>query len=379
MAEPSLFPRVFLWDTVHLLTVADEARFAPALERLRQEADETLAAGPFSVMDKPRTPPGGDKHDYMSMGPYWWPNPDTPDGLPYIRRDGERNPEGDALDRRPLEQMQSSVITLSLAFYLTGHAPYAEHAARLLRVWFLNAATRMNPHLEYGQSIPGICDGRGIGIIDTRRFGELADAVALLETWSRWEEADRDGMRGWMKRYLDWLLRSAHGRREAAEHNNHGTWYDVQAATLTLFLGERETARRILYEVPERRITAHIAPDGSQPHELARTRALSYSIMNLTGLFDLAALAYPLGLDFWQVGDNPPLLRRALDYLLPFALGEKPWPHPQITEYDAAGALLPLVLRAARAYPDAGYGQAIARLPLPDAAAAAHRAHLFYF
>ena len=36
---------------------------------------------------------GGDKHDYLSFGSYWWPDPDKPDGLPYIRRDGGVNPE----------------------------------------------------------------------------------------------------------------------------------------------------------------------------------------------------------------------------------------------------------------------------------------------
>jgi hypothetical protein len=29
----------------------------------------------------------------MSLAPYWWPDPKSPNGLPYIRRDGERNPE----------------------------------------------------------------------------------------------------------------------------------------------------------------------------------------------------------------------------------------------------------------------------------------------
>ena len=51
--------------------------------------DLSLSDGPWSVMDKQHVPPSGDKHDYMSLGPYWWPDPDKPDGLPYIRRDGE--------------------------------------------------------------------------------------------------------------------------------------------------------------------------------------------------------------------------------------------------------------------------------------------------
>ena len=44
-----------------LLATGDTA-LRPAYERLVREADAALKAGPFSVMDKQRTPPSGDKH-----------------------------------------------------------------------------------------------------------------------------------------------------------------------------------------------------------------------------------------------------------------------------------------------------------------------------
>src|SRR5438034_4836905 len=44
-------------------------------------------------VQKDATPTSGDKHDYMSQAPYFWPNPDATHHLPYIRRDGERNAE----------------------------------------------------------------------------------------------------------------------------------------------------------------------------------------------------------------------------------------------------------------------------------------------
>ena len=72
-----------------------------ATKYLIREADKNLTSNIITVMDKPMTPPSGDKHDYMSMGRYWWPNPATADGLPYIRKDGVVNPEIDKLDRIP--------------------------------------------------------------------------------------------------------------------------------------------------------------------------------------------------------------------------------------------------------------------------------------
>src|SRR5437870_2225409 len=47
---------------------------------LAKDADKALAAPTYSVVKKPFTPPSGDKHDYMSLSPYWWPDPSKPDG-----------------------------------------------------------------------------------------------------------------------------------------------------------------------------------------------------------------------------------------------------------------------------------------------------------
>jgi len=367
-------PDLLLSDGRHLARVRDEAGRDPAIrdarDRLREEADALLAEGPWSVVHKTRLPAGADPHDYRSLGPYWWPDPQRPGGLPWVRRDGERNPEAatGAWDADRHRRMRGAVSTLALAWFLTGHEPYAERAARVLRAWYLDPATRMNPHLRYGQAIPGITEGRGIGIIETARLPELLDRAALLEGSPAWREEDRRGLRGWMAAYLDWLLASPEGRDEDRTTNNHGTWYDVQVAALALRAGRPEVARERLDATTRRRIAAQVEPDGRQPRELGRTRSLSYSLMNLEGFLQAAALGDRAGVDLWryETADGRSLLR-ALDFLLPYADPAARWPHPQIT--PVPWSTFDAVLRiAARRYPDPRFASALARLP-PEARA----------
>ncbi|MFW6154736.1 MAG: alginate lyase family protein [Planctomycetota bacterium] len=372
-------PRVFLTapDAIahtRRRVAAGDAAFAAAMERLIGQADDALTLTPPSVMDKTAVPPSGNRHDYMSLGTYWWPNPDTPDGRPYVRYDGRRNPECDDLDQPRLSTMVEACSSLALAGYLTGEARYAAAAVRLLRVWFLDEATRMTPHLNYAQAIPGHCDGRDIGIIDTAtRLPSLIDAIGLLDAAGALTAADRTGLRTWMDRYLQWLTDSPNGRGEGDKRNNHGTWYDVQFIALALFVGRDEVARRTAEAFGEGRIAAQIEPDGSQPLELARTRSMTYTTMNLVGFARATTLAARAGVDLWtwQSADGR-CLRRAVDWLAPFAAGEAPWPAEQITPVDPRG-LITVFRLAAVAFDEPTYDRIAAAL---DGAGRPHRVTL---
>src|SRR5262249_52604236 len=319
-------------------------------------ADRAMKEGPFSVMDKQMLPPSGDKHDYMSMGTYWWPNPNTANGLPYIRRDGERNPEIEKIpDHQNLGRVGKDARTLALAFYVTGNETYAARAALLLRTWFLDSATRMNPNLNFGQGIPGISTGRGTGIIDSHGLTDVVDAVGLLARSTNWKAEDQKGMEKWFAAYLSWLRQSPIGQDEAKAKNNHGTFYDVQVADFALFTGQPGLAREVVDQAKEKRMARQVMPDGSQPLEAARTRSLSYSLFNLEGLMKLAELGEHTGVDLWsfQTADGRSI-RRALDYLLPFAGGDKKGEHQQITEFKSQEIVL-LLLQAAHKFQQPGY------------------------
>lgn len=301
------------------------------IKQLLAQADFYLTENASSVMEKNQIPPSGDKHDFLSLSPYYWPVATKRDDTRYIYRDGKFNPEIYSIpDRRNMEMMIERVKTLSVAYYFTDNTLYASKATEILRVWFLNNNTRMNPNLQYAETIPGKDYGSHSGIIVARDFTDLIYSIVLMQDSSPWTKQDQRGIELWFGKYLEWLLNSDFGKKESKRLNNHGTWYDVQASSIALFLNKTEVTRDILKNNLDRLIAAKIEPDGRQRFELYRTNSLDYHIFNLLAFFNLAKIADNIDIDLWNY--ETPLgsgLQKALDYLLPYALGKETWPHEQ--------------------------------------------------
>ncbi len=341
----------------------NDAALRPASDHLLRAADAALEAEPVAVTQKHTLlPPSNDPHDYFSLSPYWWPDPNKPDGLPYIRRDGQTNPESKRdLDQPRVAAMGDRVQALALAYYLSGAEKYAEAAARQIRAWFLDPATRMNPHLRYAQLVRGNPQERGSGIIDTRWFIEVIDAVGLLQGSHHWTTRDQQALQDWFRQYNLWLRTSPNGEHERNAQNNHGSWYAAQTATYALFSGDSAVAREIIQGV-RARIAAQIRPDGSQPQELVRTRSLHYSAFNVEALSRLAEMGRKLDVDLWKYeAPNGGSLRAAATRVARYVGRESEWPGQQITPLEAP-VLLAVLRRAQLTIPDPEFAAAITRL-----------------
>ena len=355
-SAPAL-PRVFCGDQQVLASaktkiVAGDASLNPALEQLLADANRLLTRKPVSVMDKKQIPPSGDKHDFISQAPYFWRDTNSPDGK-YIRRDGERNPEAAAdSDAGHFGSVCSGAHTLALAFYFSGDEKYVAKVAEIIRVWFLNPETRMNPNLKYGQGIPGEVEGRPTGLIGARGLADLVDAIGLLAGSKSWTTNDQRGMTAWVGDYFQWLTTSKIGLGEDAASNNHGTFYDVQAVSLALFLGKTDWAREKLLQARTKRIADQIEPDGKMPRELARTLSFNYSLFNLQAEMELAALGSSAGVDLWhyQTADGRSILK-AVEFMAPYADPNSEWPYKQISKPNR-NELGELLLRAAAEFPE---------------------------
>ena len=317
-----------------------------AYKLLIKDATKALEFGPVSVMEKTNLPPSGDKHDYMSLAPYYWPDPTKTDGLPYIRKDGQTNPEvKDYKDKEYMPALCDRVQLLALAYYFSDDNSYAEHAAKLLRAWFLDEATRMNPNLNYAQAMKGINAGRGAGLIDSRHFIKIVDAIGLISDSKYWKKEDQQGMKKWFSDFLHWMQTSENGKDEMDAPNNHGAWYDAQRLSLALFVDSMNLAKKIVASAQDR-LDKQMDADGKFPKEMERTISLHYSCFVMNAFFTIAQMAKQTGVDFWHyTSPSGKSLKKGFDQLLPYLTKEKEWEGQQIKDFDFEEDAFPLLIR----------------------------------
>ena len=324
---------------------------ATAYKSLIGRAKKELEVEIVPVTEKSIVAISGNPHDYVSMGPYWWPDESKPDGLPYIRRDGQRNPEGETLDRNKISVLCRTVSNLAYAYYFTGEERYAFKAVDNLKIWFLNEETKMNPHLNYGQMIPGRNNGmgRGTGIIDTYSFVDLVDCITILSSSQAMNRSDLKQLKQWFSDYVDWMLESDLGKDEKASKNNHGTAYDIQVAAYALFAGRKDIAKEYASNFLETRVFAQIEPDGKQPLELERTMAMHYSIFNVDHMLDMVAIGNKVGVKFYdKVSEDGRSIPSAIDYIVTFlGKSEADFPYQQFKDWDMCQEKICWLLRRA--------------------------------
>ncbi len=334
----------------------------PAYQTLISKAEKALSMGRLSVVDKSLTPPSQDKHDYMSLGPYFWPNPKTKDGYPYIRRDGKVNPNALIDSDSPrLVRLTNALETLALAYYYTNNTKYAQRAVEMIQIWFINDTTKMNPHLKYAQGIPGTVPGRALGILDGRHFVRILDSITLIENSNLLSSKDLEIIKQWVKDYQNWLLNGEYAYDESHRPNNHGTFYDYQVVGYALYLEQPKKAKELLTNAQYIRLCSHIGSKGQNFHELERTRPLHYSLFDLEAMIGLALYSDHYDeVNFWTFTINQTSLKKAIDYVIKYKNNRDMWlvKNEKVNFMD----LTPTLLVAAQKYQTDEYNKEILKL-----------------
>jgi len=293
----------------------------------------------------------GGTHDFYSEGDYWWPDPANPNG-PYIERDGITNPDNFVAHRHALIQFSVQMPALAAAWHLTRHEPYARHAARHLRAWFLDPATRMNPSLPYAQAVRGRVTGRSWGIIDTIHLVEVARAIPFLQAAAVLSVDEHAELVRWFADYLRWLTQSTPGTQERDAQNNHGSCWVMQVAQFARFTANRDLLAYCVERYQGTLVPTQVASDGSLPLELKRTKPYNYCLFDLDALATICQILSTPDIDLWsfQLADGRGL-ERALAFMFPYVAAKETWPYPPDVQYfDQFPVRQPSLLFAGLAY-----------------------------
>jgi len=330
-----------------------------ALQGLLEMAERLMPLGPWTVTEKTFVPPSGDRRDYMTIAPFWWPNPDTPDGLPFIRKDGVRNPQVfDFPERENLRDVSQTALYLALAYFFSGEERFAQRATEIIRVWFLDPELGMNPNLNFAQAIQGRYDGRIFGLIETRFLLMVTNSAMLLRGSEAWTTEKDQQMQAWFGAFLDWMDTQRHDRMV----NNIGSFFEAQRVSFAIFSGQYDRARDIITNSVKHRIFQQQTEDGGQPLELQRTAALYYATFNLEAIFWIGIMADKLGIDLFNFVDaQGRSISRYVDFMVPFYTQEKEWQWQQIRPFDFVHAKN-LLLMAAEWLNNPAYAQAAQRI-----------------
>jgi hypothetical protein len=304
-------------------------------------ADAFLTLPPLTITASTSPRSAGGPHDFFSEGDYWWPDPAHPDG-PYIRRDGESNPDNFVEHRRALIRLSVEAPALTAAWTLTDDARYAAHARKHLRAWFVDAATRMNPRLTYAQAIHGVTKGRGTGIIDTIHLVEVARAIGVLHRGGALPESEFRPIRSWFADYTRWMTTDPNGIEERDAKNNHGTCWVMQVAAFATLTGDTPALEMCRTRFKTVLLPTQMKIDGSFPLEIERTKPYGYSLFNLDAMATMCRiLDGPTHAGRHQSEDtlwtfelpDGRGMRRAMAFMTPFIEDKARWPYRRDVQY----------------------------------------------
>ena len=333
------------------------------IEKLKGDADEILTKPTLKVTDIKLPRPSGNIHDYTSISPYRWPNPDTPDGLPWVRRDGYVNPD----TRTGIHPSSTCgrIHTLALAaFYFPEKAKeYAEYANRQMYDWFINPETKINPNAKYAQSIPGVCDGCSPGLIEFFHMHPFFNGVGVLDSLGLVDTKLLDGVKNWFVSFVNWLRTDDEiGIAEGAGRDNHGVWHDAFTLGAAVFTERKSLIRNILRSAYLVQIKRKINREGALPEELKRATSMHYSIYAYTPMLIIANIGERNGFsEYWGIDEDRGecILKKSADFMYPYVKNPKSWPYPELHPDTAGASFARCLASVAKRFPNLDYEEKI--------------------
>ncbi|NML07805.1 alginate lyase family protein [Sphingomonas sp. G-3-2-10] len=325
--------RTFLWHPDVLMRLKAGRDSDPAIKAayagLIGKADIAMGRTLFTVADKLTIPPSGSRNDYLSIVPNYFPDPAKPNG-PWIRGEGT-NPDRmtNKFDIADLDRMSADVEILALAYYFSENPRYATRAASIVRTWFLDPKSRMNPNMNFAHTVPGRENGRPDGVFETQRVQRVIDAVGLIGPSGFFTADDGKGLEKWFSDYVDWLRNSTHGKGASIQRNINAMWYDSQITHFALYARRTDVVKSVVQDFSKRRLPVHFGADGSMALEATRSRSLFFSIASLGAAYNVAEIASCVDIDLWNLEEGGRGIRKSSDFIAKYHGNTASWPFPE--------------------------------------------------
>jgi hypothetical protein len=323
-------------------------------DRILAQANAYLTEPPNPITAHPCPRSPGTPHDFYSEAEDYFPDPANPTGPYILHTDNTPNPDAFTEHRDALLNFSICVPALTAAFVLTGESRYVQQAVTHLRAWFLDPATRMNPSVLYGQTIPPAKTGRLEGIIEAVHLAEVVQCLPFLGKSDAVTESDHAALQKWSAEYFDWLNTSRLAGLARDNKSHHGTSWLLQAGAIAHLTEATDDAplTTLRHQYKSSTIRTQIVADGTFPHELTTPNPYRNTLFNLDML---AAICMLLSTRFESVWDyelqDGPGMRTVIARLYPYLLDRGTWPYRADTKYfNDLPLRRPSLLFAARAY-----------------------------
>ncbi len=339
-----------------------------SIQAIVDRADRWRGVVPEIITAKQRLPPSGDARDYQSLSIYWWPNPDTDDGLPYVQRDGRRNPEIRDYDLPRINRFADAVEDSAIAYAMTGRDEFGQTAIDWIDAFLLDPQTGMNPNMNFAQGIPGGEAGNRQGIIELLAITHrVLPSIVRLRDHPAWTDDRQSKLHVWCRSMRDWLLQSPMGLQESVRLNNHGLWYDVQILSLNEVLGDRAASIDRLRDVTAARLELAVLPSGDQPFEWLRTKSWHYGLYNVDAMLTLCQIDRQIADSTGRATLLPTGRVGAAIDLMTTAAEAGRWPYQEIQPVDWRRSIAPTLWRAGAILGDSSYQELAVRWAAPGA------------
>lgn len=312
-------------------------------ENLLAQANKMLYEPELSVIYQPNITPEISINDYNSLAIYFWPNPDTENGFPYVKRAGSKNPQAKETDSKALKELYNHIKILTLAGYLSNDPKYYDKVTKLVDHWFFNDETRMNPNFTYTQSIPGVRSGSIGGFTEAVNLAYLLDYFIIINQKRELSEKFQYQLTKWYSEFNSWFINHPRGQELKTRKNNLGSYHDVLYIYFNHFLRNKDEIPQLLESTTKKRIKNQIDSQGRQLEALQRANSWDYSIYNLEALTIIATYAQKIGINLWTLESSEGDILKAINLLLNTSEG-KAWTNQQRNEINTC-ELYPIVGR----------------------------------